>query len=54
MIRFQVTAKGIAFSPFEGDTPWAVDMQSVTCGLSLQTMELHPGQITICQRARLI
>jgi hypothetical protein len=54
MILFKVNAIGIAFRPFEGDAPWTVDMQTVTYWLSLQAMKLHPGQIQIPQRARLI
>jgi len=54
MILFQVNAIGIAFCPFEGDAPWAVDMQAVSCRLSLQPVELHPGQMEVCQRSRLI
>ncbi len=50
----QVNTIGIAFRPFEGDAPRTIDMQAVTCGLSLQPMELHPGQAEIRQRACLI
>jgi len=54
MILLQVNARGIAFRPFEGDAPWAVYMQAVAHWLSLQPMELHPGQMKIRQRTRLI
>jgi hypothetical protein len=54
MVLFQINAIGIAFRPFEGDAPWAVDMQAVTRRLSLQPMELHPWQMKVCQRSSLI
>ena len=54
MVLFQVNAIGIALRPFEGDAPWAVDVQTVAPWLSLQAMELYPGQMEVCQRARLI
>jgi hypothetical protein len=54
MVLFQVNAIGIAFCPFEGDAPWAVDMQAVTRRRSLQPMELHPWQMEVCKRSSLI
>jgi hypothetical protein len=54
MVLFQVNAIGIAFCPFEGDAPWAIDMQAETYRLSLQSMKLHPGQMEVCRRSSLI
>jgi len=54
MVLLQVNTTGIAFSPFKGDAPWTVDVQTVTFRLPLKPMELQPGKLEICQRARLI
>jgi hypothetical protein len=54
MILLQAYTVSVTLYPFEGDAPWTVDVQTVACRFSLQSMKLHAGQIQIRQRASLI
>jgi len=54
MILFEVYAEGIAFRPFKSNAPWAIDVQAIARRRPVQPMELHPGQVEVRQRGRLI
>jgi hypothetical protein len=54
MILFQFDFYCITFFPFEGNAPGAVDMDTVTLGVSLETVKVKPRHIQISQQLSLI
>jgi hypothetical protein len=54
MILFQIDPQRLAVFPLKGDAPWAVDVNTVPCGYSLQAMEVEPRYVQVCQRLGVI
>src|SRR5918992_250337 len=45
MILFQIDPQRLALRPFEGDAPWAVDVNTVTRGYPLKAVEVEPRYV---------
>jgi hypothetical protein len=49
MILFEIDPYRLTLLPLKDDTPWAVDVDTVTFRYSLKAVEIEPRHIQICQ-----